>query len=70
MEITKAAPLSAGFMLTSIIGFMLSILIIYPRWPTWGFTFTLIFTLMFISSVISMTYSEAESHLAIHKRKK
>jgi len=67
------AHLSAGFMLTSIVGFFVSIYFIMNKISiTWGFTFTLFFTLMFISSVISMTkadYTEKEyqDELAIHE---
>lgn len=51
------APLSGGFMVTSIVGFILSAVYVYPKTQTWGFTFILFFTLMFIAALISMTYS-------------
>ena len=65
--------LSAGFMLTSIIGFFISIYFIMSLSPTWGFTFTLFFMLMFVASIISMTkapYKEKEyqEELAIHDK--
>ena len=50
-------PLSAGFMLTSIVGFIISIFYVYPNNITWGFTLTLFFVIMFVSSLISMTYA-------------
>lgn len=53
------APLSAGFILTSMVGFIISIIFVYSRSRTWGFTFTLFFTLMFIASMISLTYAPA-----------
>lgn len=52
------APLSAGFMLTSILGFFISIWLIMGLSTTWGFTFTLFFVIMFIASLISMTKAE------------
>jgi hypothetical protein len=54
----KIAPLSGSFLATSIIGFMISIIYIIKAYPSWGFAFALVFGLMFISSLISMHYSE------------
>lgn len=58
-------PLSSGFMLTAMVGFLISIFYVYPRSSTWGFTFVLFFVLMFVSSMISMTYAPAEGQLRI-----
>ena len=55
--VSKIAPLSGGFMLTSIVGFIISAVYLYPRSATWGFAFVLLFILMFVASLISMTYS-------------
>jgi len=60
------APLSSGFMITSIVGFLISAVYVYPSSSTWGFTFVLFFVLMFVSSLISMTYAPAEEQLKIH----
>lgn len=54
------APLSGGFMITSIVGFLISAVYVYPETRTWGFTFILFFTLMFIAALLSMTYSPVE----------
>lgn len=54
------APLSGGFMITSIVGFFISAIYVYPRSHPWGFTFAVFFTLMFVSAMISMTYSPVE----------
>lgn len=51
------APLSGSFMLTSILGFLISAFYVYPQSSPWGFTFMTTFFLMFISSLISMTYA-------------
>jgi len=72
-EIMKYAHLSAGFMLTSIIGFFVSAFFVMKLNDTWGFLFCLFFTMMFVSSVISMTkapYTEKEyqKELAIHDK--
>jgi hypothetical protein len=67
----KVVPLSAGFMLTSIVGFLVTIFFMYPYVDTnysssvWfhslTFVFTLFFVLMFIASIISMTYSPLDA---------
>ena len=52
----KVVPLRSSFMLTAIIGFIISALFVYKQLgnKTWGFTFMLFFGIMFIASVISM----------------
>jgi formate hydrogenlyase subunit 3/multisubunit Na+/H+ antiporter MnhD subunit len=54
------APLSGGFMITSIVGFIISAIFVYPRTKPWGFTFVVFFILMFVASMISMTYSPVD----------
>ena len=61
------ATLSGGFMLTSIVGFLISAFYVAPSSATWGFTFVLFFTMMFIAAMISMTYSPSDWPLKIGK---
>ena len=65
-------PLKGSFMLTAIVGFIISWIYVYPRSVRWGAAFILFFILMFISSMISMTYSpyEVDEALQIKPRKK
>ena len=56
-------------MVTSIVGFLISAFYILPSSKTWGFTFVLFFTLMFIASLISMTYAPSEWPLKAYKKK-
>jgi hypothetical protein len=69
----KYAPLSSGFMMVSIIGFLVSIWMIMDWSETWGFTLVLFFVMMFISSIVSMTKAEPipehMDELAFHKPK-
>jgi hypothetical protein len=51
------APLKGSFMLTSIVGFFVSVYFVWPLSKTWGLAFTLFFVMMFIASIISMTFS-------------
>jgi hypothetical protein len=50
-----AVPLSGAFMLTAILGFFVSLYWVYPQSVKFGFSFMLVFVLMFIASLISMT---------------
>ncbi len=62
------APLSGGYMITSIVGFLISAFYIAPNSATWGFTFVLFFTLMFIASLISMTYAPSDWPLNMDRK--
>ena len=64
------APLSGGYMLTSIVGFLISAFYILPNSRTWGFTLVLFFTLMFVAAMISMTYAPSDFPLRIGIKKK
>ncbi|MFC1727892.1 hypothetical protein ACFLZ7_00315 [Nanoarchaeota archaeon] len=55
-ETFKAAPLSGSFMITSMLGFLLTVIYYDNVGDTWGFTLALFFIIMFIASFISMTY--------------
>ena len=59
------AHLSGGFMITSIVGFLISAVYVYPASQRWGFTFVIFFTLMFIAAMISMTYGPDRSMKSI-----
>ena len=61
MVLNNVAPLKGGYMITSIVGFMISTIYVFPRSQTWGFTFTIFFMLMFVASLISMTYGPDEA---------
>ena len=63
------APLSGGYMLTSIVGFIISAFYILPNSRKWGFTFVLFFTLMFVASMISMTYAQSDWPLKMDRKK-
>ncbi|HIH12629.1 TPA: hypothetical protein HA242_02810 [Candidatus Woesearchaeota archaeon] len=50
-----AVPLKGSFMLTAILGFLISAYYVYPLNFNYGITFMLVFAVMFIASVVSMT---------------
>jgi hypothetical protein len=51
----KAAPLKGSFMITSILGFLLSGYYVYPQSFNLGVASMLVFAIMFVASLISMT---------------
>jgi len=66
----KVAPLTGGYMITSIVGFLISAIYVYDMSNKWGFTFALFFMLMFISSLISMTYGPDEAMKHVGQKNK
>jgi len=56
-----AAPLKGSFLVTSILGFFLSYYYVYPVSNKFGFACMLIFVIMFIASLVSMT--KAPKHI-------
>ena len=67
----KTAPLSAGFMAVSIVGFLISALYLYNFIPSFAVAFAIIFACMFIASVIAMKTGMSRSQLhAIPKKRK
>lgn len=72
----KVAPLSSHFMMVSMFGFIISAFFItHPIFKTWAWAFLVVFVLMFISSLISMSKTDYDGldalavHEKIHKRK-
>ena len=69
MKGKDVAPLSSGYMITSIVGFLISVFMILRKSSKWGFTFILFFGIMFVASMISMTYSPVDVSYKISKKK-
>jgi hypothetical protein len=51
----QAVPLKGSFMATAILGFLISAYWVYPQSFNYGISFMIIFGIMFIASLISMT---------------
>ena len=62
----KYVPLPTSFMLISIIGFFISLFVVYPVSPSFGFAFMLVFIVMFIASMVSMTQAEIETRDSLY----
>ena len=66
----KAVPLPASFVLTAILGFLVSAIWIFPTSFNWGIAFLLFFTLMFIASLISMVKAPIGKDWTVERRKR
>ena len=70
----KVAPLPSNFMLVSMLGFIFSAYFLdNTGLKSWAFTFMLVFAVMFIASMISMSKAPLEDEemleeLAIHRK--
>jgi len=56
----KPAPLNSAFMAMSIIGFLFSVIYVWSISMQWAFAFAVVFAVMFIAAMISMTYAPIE----------
>ena len=66
----KVAPLNSQFMVTSMLGFLISVIWVKGISETWGIAFALVFALMFVSSIISMTHGPVGTDTEVPKAKK
>ncbi|MBS3135742.1 hypothetical protein J4401_02170 [Candidatus Woesearchaeota archaeon] len=66
----KVVHLSSGFMLTSLVGAIISVFYVYPKSRSFGFAFLLFFVLMLVAALISMAYAPIESHFDVKKERK
>ncbi len=69
----KFAPLSGGYMATSILGIFISLMYVYQQSPDWGVAFTIVFAAMFVASIVSMTVAEPDDFIELetkYKKKK
>lgn len=51
----QAAPLKGSFMITAILGFLISAYYVYPQSTNFGLAFMIVFAVMFVASLVSMT---------------
>jgi len=59
----RVAALPGSFMMSSILGFLISAIWVWPTSQSFGFAFMTVFVIMFIASIISMTYGSADEAL-------
>ena len=51
----QAVPLKSSFMVTAMLGFLISVYWVYPQSSNYGITFIIVFVIMFTAALISMT---------------
>jgi hypothetical protein len=61
---SRWTPLTAGFMVASIIGFFVSILYVYKFSLSLAISFAIVFLCMFFASMISMRNASPDAQLA------
>jgi hypothetical membrane protein len=67
----KIAPLTGGFLIISIVGFFLSLFLVYNKGQeSLGVAFMLVFIAMFIASFISLHNTELETMTRLDKELK
>jgi hypothetical protein len=66
----KFAPLSGGYMAASMLGILISLMYVYNQAPDWGITFAVIFSIMFVASVVSMTVADPDEFVELETRNK
>lgn len=59
----KPAPLNATFMLSAILGFLISVMYIKKLSLSWAIAFAIVFAIMIISSLISMVRAPVSGQL-------
>jgi len=64
----KFAALSGGYMLSSMIGIIVSIFYVYKKSADWAITFTIIFGIMFVASVISMSVADPDEFVKFEEK--
>ncbi|MBW3002098.1 hypothetical protein KY338_02980 [Candidatus Woesearchaeota archaeon] len=64
----RAAPLKSSFMLAGIVGFLISVIYIPKYSLNWAFAFGLVFLIMVVATLVSMTQSRPV--LPTYKKKK
>ncbi|PIN86529.1 hypothetical protein COV19_04525 [Candidatus Woesearchaeota archaeon CG10_big_fil_rev_8_21_14_0_10_44_13] len=66
----KAAPLPSSFFLTSILGLLITAFYWGKIGDDWAFTFIVVFGLMFIALMISMSKAPADSQIKLDEASK
>ena len=64
----KIAPLKTSFLVLSMIGFLISALYIPKFSLTWAFAFGIVFTIMFVASLIAMVKASPDEQLYARPR--
>jgi len=64
----KFAPLNGAFMASSILGVLISLMYVYSINAKWGFAFIILFGIMFVASLVSMTLANPDEFVDIESK--
>ena len=62
-------PLSNGYMLSSMLGFLISAFFVPQYSLPWAVAFCTVFAIMFLSAMKTMTFADANMYVALEKKK-
>ena len=57
------APLHASFMITAMLGLILSLVFVWDYSETWSIAFAMVFFCMFVASMIAMRHANPDEQL-------
>jgi hypothetical protein len=57
-------------MVASMLGLLISLIYVWKLSPSWGFAFSIVFSVMLASSIISMTHADPDSFIELETKKK
>jgi hypothetical protein len=64
----RNVPLSGGFMAISIVGFFVSLFMVYTKIShTWGVALMMVFITMFLASIVSISNIELDTLLKLER---
>ena len=64
----KFAPLNGAFMATSMLGILISVMYVYPQSADFGVASIIVFGIMFISSIVSMSVSDPDDFVELEEK--
>ena len=64
----KFAPINSAFMASSILGILIGLMYVYPINSDWGVAFVIVFGIMFIAAIVSMTLASPDEFVDLETK--
>ena len=64
----KFAPLNGTYMAVSLIGLFVSVMYVYEQSADFGIAFAIVFAIMFVASLLSMTYADPDAFIELETK--
>ena len=58
----RVAPLKGSFMITAMLGFLISVIYVWDLNRAYASAFAVVFAIMFIASIVSMSYAPIQEN--------